>query len=205
MAQLAADRESAAAAAPAVANPAPLGLSAFALTTFVLSSINAGWFPAGATNIIVGLALFYGGLGQLLAGMWEFKSGNTFGATAFTSYGAFWMALGVVFVPGSGILAGIPAASVHPALGVFLLGWTIFTGLMFFGTLRANVALVGVFGFLFLTFLLLAIGELGPSTSAHQIGGYLGVITAILAWYTALAGVLSSSKSAFKLPVIPLG
>src|SRR6266536_2170150 len=104
MAQYAAEESRAAAAAPAIANPGPLGLSAFALTTFVLSSINAGWFPAGATNIIVGITLFYGGIAQLLAGMWEFKSGNTFGATAFTSYGAFWLSFGAIFVPGFGIL-----------------------------------------------------------------------------------------------------
>src|SRR5437764_3418944 len=137
MAQIAAESQRAPAAAAGVANPAPLGLCGFALTTFVLSSINAGWFPAGATNIVVGLALFYGGLAQLLAGMWEFRTGNTFGATAFTSYGAFWLSFAVIFIPGSGILAAfIPKggtapdpAILHPALGVYLLGWTIFTGL----------------------------------------------------------------------------
>jgi len=212
MAQITADSERTAPVAVASANPAPLGLCGFALTTFVLSSINAGWFTAGATTIIVGLALFYGGIAQLLAGMWEFKAGNTFGATAFTSYGAFWLSLGVVFVPGSGILAGfipagataVPADTLHQALGLFLLGWTIFTGLMFLGTLRSNIALIAVFGFLFITFLLLTIGELGPSTGAHQWGGYFGVITAILAWYTALSGVLASTKSAFQLPTFPL-
>ncbi len=190
--------------ATAVANPAPLGLCAFALTTFVLSSINAGWFPAGGTNIIVGLALFYGGISQILAGMWEFKAGNTFGATAFTSYGAFWLALGVIFVPGSGILdALVKSNTVSQSLGLFLLGWTIFTGLMFLGTLRANMALITVFGLLFLTFLALTIGELAPSNGAHILGGYLGVLTALAAWYTALAGILASSKSVFTLPVGP--
>lgn len=185
------------------ANPAPLGLCAFALTTFVLSSINAGWFAAGTTNIIVGLALFYGGISQMLAGMWEFKAGNTFGATAFTSYGAFWIALGVVFVPGFGIGSALGAAFLHPALGLFLLGWTIFTGLMFLGTLRANMALITVFGLLFLTFLALTIGELASSNGAHILGGYLGVLTALAAWYTALAGILASSNSVFTLPVGP--
>jgi len=188
--------------AAAVANPAPLGLCGFALTTFVLSSINAGWFPAGGTNIIVGLAVFYGGLAQLLAGMWEFRAGNTFGATAFTSYGAFWLSLGVVFIPVFGIGSALGTA-LHPALGLFLLGWTIFTGLMFFGTLRANMALIAVFGLLFLTFLALTIGELAPSNGAHVLGGYLGVLTAIAAWYAALAGVLAAGKSVFTLPVGP--
>jgi succinate-acetate transporter protein len=205
MAQLPSERTEPAAAVLTVANPAPLGLCAFALTTFVLSSLNAGWFPAGATNIVVGLALFYGGFVQILAGMWEFKTGNTFGATAFSSYGAFWMALGIIFVPGSGILAAIPATDLHPALGLFLLAWTIFTGVMFLGTFRTNVALITVFGFLFLTFLLLTLGELGTSASMHQLGGYLGVLTAILAFYTALANLLNSGKSAFKLPVGPIG
>jgi succinate-acetate transporter protein len=200
MAQLATERSEPVVAA--VANPAPLGLCGFALTTFVLSSINAGWFPAGGTNIIVGLAVFYGGIGQLLAGMWEFRAGNTFGATAFTSYGAFWLSLGVVFIPGFGIGSALGTA-LHPALGLFLLGWTIFTGLMFFGTLRANMALITVFGLLFLTFLALTIGELAPSNGAHVLGGYLGVLTALAAWYTALAGILASSKSVFTLPVGP--
>ncbi len=202
MARLAAQTEGyAAAPAAAIANPAPLGLSAFALTTFVLSAINSGIAPAGATNIIVGLALFYGGIAQMLAGMWEFKAGNTFGATAFTSYGAFWLSLGIVFVPGSGILAGIPAADLHAALGFFLLGWTIFTLIMFIGTLRSNMALIALFGLLFLTFLFLTLGEFGAGT--HALGGYLGILTALVAWYTALAGVLSSSKSVFTLPVGP--
>src|SRR2546430_16965993 len=125
--------------APAVANPAPLGLCGFALTTFVLSSINAGWFPATGTNIVVGLAIFYGGLAQLCAGMWEFRSGNTFGATAFSSYGAFWLSFAAIFIPGTGILAAITPVP-HQALGVYLLGWTIFTGLMFLGTFRSNIA-----------------------------------------------------------------
>ena len=110
----------AAAATATIANPAPLGLSAFALTTFVLSAINAKLFGGDhATDIVIGLALFYGGLAQLLAGMWEFKTGNTFGVTAFSSYGAFWLA-----VAASLQLKLIPS---HEAFGFFRLGWTIFT------------------------------------------------------------------------------
>jgi succinate-acetate transporter protein len=201
MAQVATERSGI--VAPAIADPAPLGLFGFALTTFVLSSINAGWFPATGTAIVVGLALFYGGLAQLCAGMWEFRRNNTFGATAFTSYGAFWLSFAAIFIPGTGILAGI-APVLHQALGVYLLGWTIFTGLMFIGTIRLNGALVAVFGLLFLTFLFLTIGELGPSTGAHMIGGYLGIITAIAAWYTGLAGVLASIRSPLQLPVFPM-
>lgn len=205
MAQYAAETESrAAAAAPVIANPGPLGLSAFALTTFVLSSVNAGWFP-GATSVVIGLALFYGGIAQLCAGMWEFKTGNTFGATAFSSYGGFWLALGFTLLPGSGIAADLVKANVlHQGLGLFLLGWTIFTVVMFIGTLRSNVALIAVFAVLALTFLSLTLGELTGSSTFGTLGGWLGVITAILAWYTALAGLLSSSKSAFSLPVGPI-
>src|SRR5437660_6503585 len=190
MAQYAAERAEAA----AVANPAPLGLSAFALTTFVLSSSNAGFLfskAEGATLIVVGLAIFYGGILQLIAGIQEFRAGNTFGATAFCSYGGFWLAFGAILIPGFGIAAAYPkSADLHTALGYFLLGWTIFTGLMFLGTLRSNIALILVFGVLFLTFLALAIGELGGGSTFGTIGGWLGIVTALLAWYTALAGVL---------------
>src|SRR5256712_8825453 len=124
MAQLARQRSEPVAAAPAVANPGPLGLSAFALTTFVLSSINAGLIPgADAAKMVIGLALFYGGAVQVLAGMWEFRSGNTLGATAFSSYGGFWLAVGISLQQNL-----IPS---DRAFGVFLLGWAIFTGLMF--------------------------------------------------------------------------
>ena len=206
MAQYAAETENNAYVAPAISNPAPLGLSAFALTTFVLSSINAGWFPVGATNVVVGLALFYGGLAQLLAGMWEFKTGNTFGATAFSSFGAFWLSFAAILIPGTGIAAALVSAHVlDTALGVYLLGWTIFTAIMFLGTLRSNIALMAVFAFLTLTFLSLTIGNLAGTSAFIVLGGYLGIITALVAWYTGLAGLLSSSRSAFSLPVGPIG
>ncbi|HET9921399.1 MAG TPA: acetate uptake transporter [Ktedonobacteraceae bacterium] len=210
MAQLAADRsEQPAVAATTSANPAPLGLFGFGLTTFVLSSINAGFIiPQGVgTTIVLGLAIFYGGLGQLLAGMWEFRAGNTFGATAFTSYGAFWLSFAVIFIPGFGVLAaftGKAAASLGTALGIYLLGWTIITALLTLGTLRSNVALLSVFVLLTLTFLFLAIGALGGSTGMTAIGGWLGILTALVAWYTALAGLLASGRNAFALPTWPL-
>jgi succinate-acetate transporter protein len=209
MAQYAADTERVAPVVATVANPSPLGLSAFALTTFVLSCINANIFNGAVLpNIVVGLALFYGGIAQMLAGMWEFRTGNTFGATAFTSYGAFWLALGSIFVPGFGIGAAFEAAATKganlgTAVGLFLLGWTIFTFIMFLGTLKSNGALIALFGLLFLTFVFLTIGNFGAAGMV-QIGGYLGILTAIVAWYTALAGVLSSGRSAFQLPVFPM-
>ncbi len=177
-----------------VANPAPLGLCAFALTTFVLSAANAKLFEGA--GIVIGLAAFYGGLAQLLAGMWEFKTGNTFGATAFTSYGAFWLAVAATLQ-----LNLIPN---HPAFGFFLLGWSIFTAILFICTFRLNVALVLLFGLLLVTFILLTFGEFG-SASAGLYGGYFGLATAAVAWYTAFAGILSGMKSVIKLPVGPLG
>lgn len=195
MAQIAAEH-TAAAAAPTQANPAPLGLAAFALTTFVLSASNAGWYTGGDT-IVLGLALFYGGLGQLLAGMWEFRNGNTFAGAAFTSYGGFWLAFAWTVQNKE-----IPNTT---ALGYFLLAWGIFTLLWFLGTLRTNLALMSVFLFLTLTFFALAIANLGGGSSWGQIGGYIGVLTAILAWYTGAAGMLASTKSPIQLPTFPMG
>ncbi|HEY3993977.1 MAG TPA: acetate uptake transporter [Ktedonobacteraceae bacterium] len=197
MAQIAAER--AEAAAPASANPAPLGLAAFALTTFVLSALNAGWYTLGAKDApaVIGLALFYGGLGQLLAGMWEFRAGNTFGAAAFSSYGAFWLALGWGLQNGQ-IRLGTPE------IGFYMLAWGIFTFLWLLGTLRTNAALIGVFLFLTLTFLALAIANFSGGSAWTAIGGYLGIITALLAWYTSAAGMLAAGRSAFQLPTFPV-
>src|SRR5437660_2235863 len=205
MAQIAAENARAESAS-SIANPAPLGLSAFALTTFVLSCVNAGFLiqQGAGTNIVLGLAFFYGGLGQVIAGWWEFRSGNTLGATAFSSFGGFWLAYGAILLPGTGIADALTKANVfHPAAGIFLLGWAIFTFLMFLGSLRSSLALIAVFAFLTLTFLVLAIAELGGGTSWQVIGGWLGIVTALIAWYNALAGVLSSSKSVFTLPISP--
>jgi uncharacterized protein len=206
MAQYAAER--AEAAAPAVANPAPLGLSAFGLTTFVLSCSNAGFIlpVGGGLAIVAGLAIFYGGLVQLIAGVQEFRAGNTFGATAFCSYGGFWLALGFALLPPTGIQAAfVKAATFYTALGVFLLGWTIFTLVMFLGSLRSNAALIALFFFLLLTFIALTIGFLGAGTLWIRIGGWLGIITALIAFYTALSGILASTNAPFQLPIWPMG
>ena len=217
MAQYSAERvEGPILAAPAVANPAPLGLSAFALTTAVLSASNAGFLFTKATAggaIVIGLALFYGGLAQLSAGLYEVRQGNTFGATAFCSYGPFWMSFAVAILPifGGGtksIVDLIGAADAANAVGVFLLGWTIFTGLMFIATLRISGALIAVFGVLFLTFLFLTIGWLGglgtsTFTTCVQICVCFGIASAIIAWYAGLSGLLSSVKLV-NLPTFPM-
>ncbi len=185
-----------------IANPGPLGLCGFALTTFVLSIANAGLLPGEKDALVVlGLAVFYGGVAQFAAGMWEFKTGNTFGATAFTSYGAFWLSFAALFLPGLGGAAGLVSGK---ALGVYLLGWTIFTGIMLLGTFRINGALAVVFILLFITFLLLALGALGDNASLSKTGGYVGILTAIAAWYVALSGILAGvSDGKIMLPVFP--
>ncbi|KAG0622620.1 hypothetical protein M758_3G112100 [Ceratodon purpureus] len=190
-----------------IANPAPLGLCGFALTTFVLSCYNAGIFGISLStppNVVVGLALFYGGLAQLLAGMWEFKTGNTFGATAFSSYGAFWLAYAAIHIPGFGIkqaYANGYEKDILDAIGIFLLAWTIFTFIMWLGTLRANIALSMLFAFLTITFMLLTIADFRRSDTFKRAGGSFGIMTAIIAWYIALAGILTHENSYFTLPV----
>ena len=179
-----------------IANPGPLGLLGFGLTTLLLSLANASLYPKGTgLGAVLALALVYGGGAQLLAGMWEFRSGNTFGATAFTSYGAFWIAIAL------STSTAFPAFSflgdAH-AFAYFLLGWTIITGIFLLGTLRINLALLVLFALLFVTFLLLTLGAFNPPAVATDtnnltvFGGYVGIATAIVAFYTALAGILAS-------------
>ncbi|HEV2461578.1 MAG TPA: acetate uptake transporter [Ktedonobacterales bacterium] len=201
---MATETKSATAVQTAIANPGPLGLSGFALTTFVLSFANAGLLPKTADSaVVIGLALFYGGLAQLLAGMWEFRTGNTFGATAFTSYGAFWLSFAALFLPTFG---GAAAVISSHALGIYLIGWAIVTGILMIGSLRTNGATAAVFVLLFITFLLLGIGKLAGSTGIYQFGGWVGILTALVAWYTAMAGILAhTSGGKWMLPVYPLG
>ncbi|KAG0147763.1 hypothetical protein CROQUDRAFT_450895 [Cronartium quercuum f. sp. fusiforme G11] len=189
------------------ANPAPLGLSSFAATTFLLSLFNVQSRGITTPNLIVGLAMGYGGLVQLLAGMWEFAAGNTFGATAFSSYGGFWISFGLVFWPQSGILAAYTteAAQLENALGLYLFTWFIFTFILLVASLRSSLGLVSLFFFLDVTFLLLALGKFYPEThSITHAGGALGLVTAFIAWYVAAADLLTSETSFFTLPVIDL-
>jgi succinate-acetate transporter protein len=184
-----------------VADPAPLGLAAFAMTTFVLSCFNANIISSKLEDVVLPLALFYGGLVQLLAGMWEFRNRNTFGALAFSSYGAFWLAFAAYV---KYVAAGLPAASAYKATGLFLLGWAIFTGYMLIASLRVSVAVAAVFLTLFVTFVLLTIGTLNQTTSITHAGGWLGLATAACAWYASFAGVTNSTFKKSVLPVIPL-
>jgi len=185
------------------ANPAPLGLSAFALTTFVLSLVNSKAHGVTVPNIVIGLALGYGGLVQLLAGMWEFASGNTFGATAFSSYGGFWISFAFVISSWGGVASAYTDdAMFGSAVGFYLLGWFIFTFIMLLASMRSSIGLMGVFFFLTITFLLLGVGEFYPTKPNIAVaGGVFGLITAFNAWYVALCGLLSPETSFFVLPV----
>ncbi|BGO98286.1 Ammonia transport outward protein 2 [Rhodotorula toruloides] len=186
------------------ANPAPLGLCGFALTTFMLSLINVKTRGVTVPNVVVGPALFYGGLAQLLAGMWEFATGNTFGATAFSSYGAFWLAYAFIVSPWSAIASSYEAEGMFGnGVAFFLWGWFIFTFIMLLASLRSSIALTGVFFFLTITFLLLGIAELGVGNASaiQTAGGAFGLITAFNAWYVAAANLMTPDQSFFVLPV----
>src|SRR4051795_10475192 len=184
-----------------IADPGPLGLAAFALTTFVLSMFNSGLVGSGGEPVVFGLAFAYGGLAQLLAGMWEFRTGNTFGAVAFTSYGAFWLSFWafVQFYEDK-----VPKADAGHAVGLFLIAWGIFTLYMFIASLRTTAAIATVFALLAATFFLLGIGNANDSADTIKIGGYLGLATAAAAWYASFAGVTNATFKRTVLPVKPL-
>jgi len=190
--------------ATAVADPAPLGLAAFALTTFLLSGHNATFIP---DVIWLGPALFYGGLAQLLAGMWEFRNRNVFGATAFSTYGGFWLGLGtVVVLAGTTKLgAALEGANLPNALAWFLLAFAVFNFYMLLWSTKVNLAVFFVFLTLQLTEVLLVIGFFreahGDSAYVTHVGGWMGIITAAVAWYTSAAGVVNGMGE----PVVPVG
>jgi succinate-acetate transporter protein len=178
------------------ANPAPLGLAGFAMTTFVLSVFNANLVSSSGEGVVLGLAIAYGGLAQLLAGMWEFRTGNTFGAVAFSSFGAFWISFYV--------LAHTSPAVAPKYVAIYLYAWGIFTGYMFLASLRTTGAVALVFALLTATFFLLAIGAAGAHTNVTKIGGWVGLATAIAAWYASFAQVINSTFGRTVLPLVPL-
>ncbi|KAI5955859.1 hypothetical protein KGF54_001361 [Candida jiufengensis] len=188
------------------ANPAPLGLSAFALTTFVLSLINCKARGVTIPNIVVGLAFFYGGAAQLIAGLFEIAVGNTFGGVALSSYGGFWLSWAAIHVESFGILAAYEGKSdeLANALGIYLIGWFIFTFFLMLMTVKSTVAFFGVFFFLTITFLLLAIGEFSGKSSVQTAGGVFGLITAFFAFYCAYSGIANAQNSYITVKAIPL-
>jgi succinate-acetate transporter protein len=183
------------------ADPGPLGLAAFALTTFVLSMFNSQLVGSGGEPVVLGLALAYGGIAQLLAGMWEFRTGNTFGAVAFSSFGAFWISYFVLVTFNVG---DIPEADAGHAIGLYLWGWGIFTSYMFVASLRTTGAVALVFFLLAATFILLGIGDSGGHETITKWGGYVGLATAAAAWYASFAAVTNSTFGRTVLPVWPL-
>lgn len=182
-----------------IANPAPLGLCAFGMTTVLLNVHNAGIFEMN--SMILAMGIFYGGLAQVIAGVIEAKKNNTFGLTAFTSYGFFWLSLvGLIVMPKLGWVAA-PAGS---AMVAYLSIWGLFTLLMFFGTLRLNRALQFVFGSLVVLFALLAIGDATGNKSIGQLAGYEGIICGASAIYTGIALLLNELYEKTVLPIGPV-
>ena len=180
--------------AASIADPAALGLAGFAMTTFVLSMFNAGLVGKAGEPVVLGLALAYGGGAQLLAGMWEFRKGNTFGATAFSSYGAFWLSYWA-FV--AFFAEGVPSS----AVGLYLIAWGIFTFYMWIASFRTTVAVNVVFLLLWITFLLLGIGAASETSGITKLGGWLGLATALVAWYASFAIVANSTFRRTLFPV----
>jgi succinate-acetate transporter protein len=199
-----------------IADPAPLGLAAFALTTFLLSAKNANWMTHATGSAWLGYAFAYGGFCQLLAGMWEFRNRNVFGATAFSSYGGFWIGLGLYIqlvvnpavaaakTPGA-LLATV--AAINHDLAWILLAFAIFNTYMLILSTQVTLAVFGVFLTLELTEIILAIGGFlqgsATTTGIIQFGGYVGLVTALVAWYTSAAGV-SNGIAGGKL-LLPVG
>ncbi len=182
-----------------IANPAPLGLFAFGMTTLMLNLVNAGAVEKSTTALVLAYGIFFGGLCQLLAGMWEFAKNNTFGATAFTSYAAFWMGFALWHIlSDNGVMSG--AAQFQDGLAAILAAWALFTGLMFVGTLRLSRALQALFATLTILFVLLAAGEY--STTVHKIAGWEGLLCAAIAIYTAWALLINE---VWGRRVLPLG
>ncbi|OCG23303.1 hypothetical protein A9G11_06030 [Gilliamella sp. wkB108] len=179
-----------------LANPGPLGLMGFGMTTILLNIHNAGFFPV--MTAIVSMGIFYGGLAQVIAGILEFKKGNTFGTTAFTSYGFFWIALvGIWYLPTSPVTASTDATFV----GIFLALWGIFTAFMFIGTLKANRALQFVFASLTILFALLAMGNISGNHDIIHIAGFEGIICGASAIYLAMAEVINEQYGRTILPI----
>jgi uncharacterized protein len=197
-------------AVPALADPAPLGLASFATTTFILSMINAGLVGGGtatAAGIVAPMAFAVGGIAQFIAGLWEFRNGNTFGATAFCSFGMFWLSFYLLLHVTA---SALPKTEIFSSIGLYLWAWGIFTAYMTVASLRTTGAVFAVFLLLTITFILLGIGNsalaggLRLTNNTIKIGGWVGLATAVVAWYASFAGVLNDTWGKTVLPVFPL-
>jgi len=201
-----------------IADPGPLGLAAFALTTFLLSAKNAGWMTHATGNAWLGFALAYGGLAQLCAAMWEFRNRNVFGATGFGTFAAFWIGLGFwyLLVVNPAVAAALRAPATLPAtvtalnhdLGWIALGFAIFTTYVLILATQLNAATFTTFFLLWVTLIILCIGNFNAGsallpTTTIKIGGYVGVVTAVAAWYTSAAGMSAGIGGKLRFPVGP--
>ena len=190
--------------APSIGDPVPVGIAGFAMTTFILSCVNAGFFGGTtSTPMVLGLAIFYGGLVQLLAGLWAFRRGETFVAVAFCSYGGgFWLSY---FFLSYFIVPHLAPSVAGNAVGLYLLGWLIFTFYMTIAALRTNLAVLGVFVTLTATYLFLVLGNLGINPAdLLPIGGYIGIACGVTAWYVAFAHVTNATFGRELIPTWPL-
>lgn len=186
-------------------NAAPLGLCAFALTNFMISLYNAQAMGITIPNVVVGMGCLYGGVIQVLSGFYCFISGNTFALTALASYGTFWISYAVIYVPNFGIgSAYATAEDLNQAVGLFIIGWIIFTFIILMLTLKSTVAFMGIFFFLLIEFTLLAAGLLAGKTGVVRAGGCVGMITSVFAWYDAFAGTATPFNSYITARPIPL-
>jgi succinate-acetate transporter protein len=188
--------------APAIADPAPLGLIALALTTLVFSLFNAGLLDRTGEPVLFGLAAIYGGLVQLLAGMWEFRRGNTFGAVTFGSYGAFWLSL---WAFDQFLQHRIPAGDVANVLAMLYIVWAVFSASLWVASTRTTAAVSVMLALLTIGLALLGIGYAGAHTELIKIGGWFGLATAVAAWYAGFAGLINSTYRRTVLPLVPLG
>jgi succinate-acetate transporter protein len=179
-----------------LANPAPLGLAGFGLTTFILNIVNADLVPKDSIGMVLPVGLFYGGLAQFLAGMWEMKKNNTFGFTAFSSFGAFWIALAImVILEDTEVVAPVS----KNGMTVFLCAWGLFTGYMTIGTIKISRALQTVFATLTILFFLLAWGE--HNETVMKVAGWEGILCALSALYASAAQVINETWDRYLLPL----
>ncbi|TFK74506.1 FUN34 transmembrane protein [Pluteus cervinus] len=189
---------------PGIANPAAMGLFAFASTTFLLSMYNVNTRGITTPNVVLGMAVFGGGLVQLLAGMFEYPRGNMFGATVFSLYGAFWMSYSLIFFPGTGIIAAYAdPQELNNAVGVYLIVWFMMTFMFTTVVVKRHIGLTVLLSVLSLAFILLAAGSFTASTKVTKAGGAVGIITGMIAFYLGLAELYAAEAN----PIIrlPLG
>ena len=180
-----------------LANPGALGLGGFALTTFILNIVNAGLISAENLGMVLPVGIFYGGVAQFCAGMWEFKRGDTFGATCFSSFGAFWMAVALmVLLENAGVIDAVP----REGMAVLFIAWGIFTAYATVASFKVAKGVTAIFVTLTILFFLLAAGEWSPLV--HKIAGYEGILCALIAWYCSAAILINTL---FGRDVLPLG